>query len=78
VSHFHAIIAIALTSALLVAGCGGGYSTQEANEICKEEQSRQGAVDEETLKLCIVCFEACTNCVLQGTSPETYTCPEEE
>jgi hypothetical protein len=79
VSHIHALIAIALASALLVTGCGGsGYSTQEANEICKDEQSRSGTADEEALKLCIVCFETCTNCTPQGTTPETYACPYEE
>jgi hypothetical protein len=78
VSHFYAIIATALASTLLVAGCGGGYSTQEANEICEEEQERKGVVDEETLKLCIVCFETCTDCIQQGTTPETYACPNEE
>jgi hypothetical protein len=77
-SHFHVIIAVTLSSALLAAGCGGGYTTQESNAICKKEQERTGVTDEEVFKQCVVCFESCTTCVPQGTTPVSYVCSPEE
>lgn len=76
--YLPAILALAIASGLLAAGCGGdGYSTQEANEICKDQANR-GLIDEEVLNLCIVCYEACADCALESTSPATFTCPEDE
>jgi hypothetical protein len=66
---------IVVLSAL--AGCGGGYSTQEAYARCEEERTVKVTMTDESFAECVACYENCgSDCEAAGASPETYSCPE--
>lgn len=67
---------LATGAAAIAIGCGG-YTTQEAYEVCKDIQGSV-VVDDETLKACVACFENCDDCIVKGSSPATFYCPGEE
>jgi hypothetical protein len=70
-----ATLTVALVSSL--AGCGGGLSTQEAYEVCGALEGDNPAITEEAFAECVACHENCEDCVAQGTSPETFVCPDD-
>lgn len=74
-------LAAALVASLVVgsplAGCGGGYSTQEAYDRCEQERKVKITVTDASFTECVACYEDCGNdCTGTGTTPEHYRCPE--
>ena len=60
-----------------LAGCESHYTTQEAYSTCNELLGE--TEDAEVFTDCVACHEDCgTDCNQVGTSPETFTCPDEE
>ena len=70
----------ALTLAFGLAGCGDGYTTQEAYATCREILPPATEEDEpEVFTDCVACHENCgTDCNSEATSPTTFTCPDEQ
>lgn len=64
----------------LLAACNGGYSTQESNQICRDElETRMITNNEEVFQQCVLCYEQCSGCKAESTQGSvTFTCPENE
>ena len=73
------ITLFASTLSLTLAGCEDHFTTQEAYEICTQLQEENSAsASPESFADCVDCHESCgSDCLLQGTAPETYTCADE-
>jgi hypothetical protein len=68
-----ACLVLLLSSAM---GCGGGYSTQEADARCKQERTNKPTLTDESFAQCVACFEDCgADCEAAGSTPEQYACP---
>lgn len=63
-----------------LAGCQSHYTTQEAYDTCHELVGETGETDDpEVFSDCVACHEDCgTDCNQLGTSPESFSCPDEE
>jgi hypothetical protein len=58
-----------------LAGCGGGYSSDEAKQVCDLEASKPCS-DANTTDQCVSCFEECgRDCVVLESCPVQYACP---
>ena len=70
----------ALTLAFGLAGCGDGFTTQQAYGTCRKVLPLSAEEDTpEVFADCVACHEDCgTSCNEQGTSPTTFTCPDEQ
>lgn len=73
-----AALAALCAAFVTLSACRDGYSTQEANDICKEERERSPELTDEQYQDCILCYELCATCSRQPTTPATYACPEEK
>lgn len=65
--------------AVAASACQDHYSTQDAYAICQDQTDRNPATNPpESFADCVACYESCgDDCTQGGTSPETYTCPDE-
>ena len=70
------IIALSVGAALL-AGCSSHSSTQEATADCQALAKTNPTIEGAVFKACVACFENCSDCRQQGTSPETFKCPDD-
>ena len=58
-------------------GCGGGYSNDEARQVCELEASKPCS-NAETTEQCISCYEECgANCAVLESCPVQYACSGE-
>jgi hypothetical protein len=58
-----------------LAGCGG-YSADEAKDVCDLERSKPCQTDQ-TYAECISCFEECgSSCAMAASCPVQYICSE--
>ncbi len=71
-----AFFLVALSTAALW-GCSSHSSTQEATADCQGLAKTNPAIDGDVFKACVACFENCIDCRQQGTSPETFKCPDD-
>jgi hypothetical protein len=56
-------------------GCGGGYSSDEAKQVCDLEAAKPCS-NAETTELCTACYEKCgPDCVVLESCPVQYACP---
>jgi len=64
--------------AMLVGGCGGGYDTEEATDVCnRAEQGQSSCFNADVMTQCIACFEDCgRDCAQAETCPLQYHCPD--
>jgi hypothetical protein len=68
-----------LLALLLVPGlaCQSHFSTQEAYDICLEDQQRNpSAFLPESFDDCVACYETCGSDCTGSGSPIDYVCPE--
>jgi hypothetical protein len=67
----------ALLLGALFAGCGPGYSQQDAADYCEIEKANKTACfTDAAFNQCIECLEECgAECVPAATCPATYSCP---
>lgn len=76
--NVHKLVSTSAFSAMLaLAGCTEHFSTQEAYASCEK---LVGAPEDapEPFADCVACYEDCGNaCVLEGSAPITYSCPDE-
>ncbi len=66
---------------LLALGCNGGYSTQESNQICKDDlESRMiPTSNKDVFEKCVLCYEECTDCRVTSTEGTvSFACPVDE
>lgn len=80
VVRFGLAIALAsLTTLVFVTGCGG-YSTEEAEEWCTQEEAARasgGCFSDATFTECVAAYEDCGDDVnVNDSCPLTYTCDE--
>jgi hypothetical protein len=68
-------LAAALCAVVLIAGCSGRSSTQEATADCRSLAKVDPTIAGDTFKACVACFENCSDCEKLGTSPPTFACP---
>ena len=67
-------------AAIAFAGCAG-FSEQEANDRCSQEQTAReagGCFDGSSLGACVQAYQDCGESVVidEAACPVTYTCPE--
>jgi hypothetical protein len=68
-------IAMVLVMGVGAAGCGG-YSSDEAKDVCDLERSKPCQTDQ-TYEACISCFEECgSSCATAESCPVQYICSE--
>jgi hypothetical protein len=79
ISFARTLLIIAFASFGLMVGCEDRYSTQEAYEFCTDlQEQNSSSASPESFADCVDCHESCGGaCTLQGTTPETYVCPDE-
>lgn len=65
-----------LGAALLVMGCGDGYTTEEAQVNCDQERAaKASAFTDASYDQCIQCYEECGSlCRAAATTPVSYAC----
>ncbi len=60
------------------AGCGNHYSTQEAYDICTQDEARNPGATKDSFAQCVACYEQCgSDCAPSATTPPlVYQCPD--
>jgi hypothetical protein len=77
VKKLASFVALALAAGTPLA-CEDHYSTQDAYEICQDDQARNpSAFGPESFKSCVACYESCgADCEKLASAPVEYTCPD--
>lgn len=73
-------LGLMIAMGLLAAACNGGYSTQESNQICRDElETRMISSDKEAFEKCVLCYEECSNCMVESSKGSViFACPTDE
>ncbi len=71
-------LALSVIATVAGAGCGGGYSEQDATDRCNIEKVNQAACfNGDSYDACLSCFEECGDkCAVAESCPVQYVCPQ--
>jgi hypothetical protein len=71
----HRTFVVSLAFAFALAGCGNGYTTQQATQTCDVEKQAKQTLTDAAYQECISCYESCgTSCNATADVPPHYAC----